>query len=62
VILSAIVDETGRVVDPWIMQPLGKGLDEKAVEIMEKWRFKPAQQHGRPVKVEMALEIQFNLY
>jgi TonB family protein len=62
VILSAIIDETGKVVDPWIMQPLGKGLDEKAVEIMEKWRFKPAQQHGHPVKVEMALEIQFNLY
>jgi len=62
VVMSAVIDDAGNVLNPYITQPAGMGLDEKAIEVLRKWRFKPATRNGQPVKVEMALEIQFNLY
>ncbi|HEX7287150.1 MAG TPA: energy transducer TonB [Candidatus Angelobacter sp.] len=62
VVLSAVIDETGRVLNPYITRPAGMGLDEKAIEVVQSWRFKPGMRDGQPVKVEMTLEIAFNLY
>jgi TonB family protein len=62
VVLSVVIDETGRVLNPYITLPAGMGLDEKAIEVVQSWRFKPAMHDGQPVKVEMTLEIAFNLY
>jgi outer membrane biosynthesis protein TonB len=38
------------------------GLDEKAVEKVTTWKFKPATKDGRSVAVEMSVEVSFNLY
>lgn len=62
VVLSVVIDETGRVLNPYITRPAGMGLDEKAIETARTWRFKPATHDGQPVKVEMVLEISFKLY
>ena len=62
VVLLGVVAEDGRVLFPRIMRPLGLGLDEKAIEDAGQWKFKPAMQHGKPVKVTMALEITFRLF
>jgi TonB family protein len=62
VVLSAVVDETGRIVNPYITRALGMGLDDKAIETVQSWRFKPGTRDGQPVKVQMVLEISFNLY
>jgi len=62
VVIDAIVDDTGKVLRPQIIWPLGMGLDEKAIETIQTWRFKPATRNGQPVKVEMAVEISFKLY
>jgi TonB family protein len=62
VVLSAIVDSAGKVTRPRIVRPLGLGLDEKAVEAVQTWKFKPATREGKPVAIEMGLEITFNLY
>jgi TonB family protein len=62
VVLTATIDEAGKVLNPYIARPAGMGLDEQAIEAMKVWRFKPGTKNGRPVPVEISLEIQFNLY
>ena len=61
-ILQIIIDKTGAVVQPVIVRPLGFGLDEQAVTIVRTWKFKPAMRDGKPVAVEMAIEIDFRLF
>jgi TonB family protein len=61
VVLKIIIDKTGAVVRPEIARPLGSGLDEKAVEAVRSWKFKPAMRDGKPVAVEMTIEVAFNL-
>jgi TonB family protein len=41
---------------------LGLGLDEKAIEAVRQWRFQPALKDGRPVDVQITVEVQFHLY
>jgi TonB family protein len=40
---------------------LGLGLDEKAIEAVQKWRFRPAMKDGRAVNVEATVEVNFRL-
>jgi len=62
VILSIIVDETGNVSQVRLERPLGKGLDDNAMQGVKTWRFNPARLEGQPVAVEMRIEVAFNLY
>ncbi|HEX4604250.1 MAG TPA: energy transducer TonB, partial [Candidatus Angelobacter sp.] len=62
VVLSIIVDETGHISRVRLERPLGKGLDENAMEGVKTWRFDPAKRNGQPVAMEMRIEVSFNLY
>ncbi|HZI56704.1 MAG TPA: energy transducer TonB [Verrucomicrobiae bacterium] len=62
VILSIIVDETGNVSQVKLERPLGRGLDDNAMQRVKTWRFDPARLNGEPVAVEMKIEVSFNLY
>jgi periplasmic protein TonB len=61
VLLSLIIDEHGNTRDIHIVRPLGLGLDEKAIEAVAKWRFRPALKGGRPVAVQAQVEVNFRL-
>jgi protein TonB len=42
---------------------LGKGLDEKAIEAVERYKFRPAMKDGTtPVAVYVNVEVNFRLY
>jgi protein TonB len=41
---------------------LGMGLDEKAIDAVERWRFAPGMKDGRPVAVQVNVEVTFRLY
>jgi protein TonB len=61
VFLEFIVDERGRVVNPRVVRGIGGGCDEAALAAIQKARFKPGMQRGRPVKVKYSLPIVFKL-
>jgi TonB family protein len=59
--LSVVIDEHGVPTDIHVTGPLGLGLDEKAVEAVQKWRFRPGLKNGKPVKVRASIEVSFRL-
>ena len=62
VLLWLIVDPSGRPRDVRVSRSLGMGLDEKAVEAVKQWKFEPALKDGRPVAVQINVEVNFRLY
>jgi protein TonB len=61
VTLSAVVAADGTVHDVKVVRPLGKGLDEKAIEAVQHWRFTPAMKNGQPIDVRISLVVNFAL-
>jgi len=62
VTLSVVVTSAGKTTLVRVLQGLGHGIDEKAVEAVSKWRFQPATKDGKPVSAEIAVEVDFGLY
>jgi periplasmic protein TonB len=62
-LISVIVDAQGNPQNPRVVRALGMGLDEKALEAVRKYKFKPALKDGKtPVPVMINVEINFRLY
>jgi len=61
VVLYIEVDPSGRAVNPKVVRSLGLGLDEKALEAVRQWKFKPGYKDGRPVTVAATIEVNFRL-
>ena len=59
--LQFVVDEKGHAKDIKVIKSIGLGLDEKAIEAVNKWRFKPGQKDGRPVPVMLTADVVFRL-
>ncbi len=63
VMITLIVDAQGNPINPRVVRPLGMGLDEKALEAVRKYKFKPALKGGRtPVPVMIMIAVNFRLY
>jgi len=60
--LGLIVGTDGRPSNIRVLSSLGMGLDEKAIETVKTWKFEPAMKDGHPVRVEIAVEVDFHLY
>ncbi len=61
VVLSVTVDETGKATSIKVVRSLGMGLDEKALEAVEKWQFRPGTKGGKPVATQATVEVNFRL-
>jgi protein TonB len=61
VVLTIEVDASGNVRNVRVRQGLGLGLDEKAIEAVSHWRFRPAIVDGKPVATEATVEVNFQL-
>lgn len=62
-LISVIVDAQGNPVNPRVVRTLGMGLDEKALEAVRKYKFRPAMKDSKtPVPVMINIEVNFRLY
>jgi len=61
-VLWLVVGPDGHPRDIKIARSLGLGLDEKAIEAVKTWKFEPAMKDGKPVAVQINVEVSFRLY
>lgn len=61
VVLEIVVRSDGSVGPITILQRLGSGLDQRAIEAVRQWRFSPAKRFGTPVDVLVEVAVEFKL-
>jgi TonB family protein len=59
VVVSLIVDVTGRPNSVHVDKPIGHGFDEAAVAAVAQYKFKPAFNNGVAVPVRLTVEVYF---
>lgn len=62
VIVSLVVDQDGMPRNVQVARGMGNEFDEKAVEAVQQYRFKPATQNGEPVPVNLKVEVNFRMF
>ena len=61
VVLEIVVRRDGTVGDVTVLQGLGAGLDQRAVNAVRQWRFSPARRRGEAVDVIVEVAVEFTL-
>jgi protein TonB len=61
VVLEIIVRADGSVGNVRLLQGLGSGLDQRAIDAVKQWRFSPARRFGTPVDVVVEVAVEFKL-
>jgi TonB family protein len=61
VVLEIVVRADGTVGSVKLLQGLGAGLDQRAIEAVRQWRFSPARRYGTPVDVLVEVAMEFKL-
>jgi protein TonB len=62
VMISLIVDPSGKPRNVHVLRGVGMGLDQKAVEAVQQYKFKPAMKDGKPVAVYVNIEVNFQIF
>jgi len=62
VLIKLIVDSQGNPQDVRLVGHLGMGLDEKAIEAVRQYKFRPAMYQGHPVSVQIVIDVAFHLH
>lgn len=60
--IQLIVDSQGNPQAIHIIRHLGMGLDQKAIQAVQQYRFRPAVYQGHPVAVQMVIDVEFHLH
>jgi TonB family protein len=61
VVFSMVVDTSGWPSQVRVIRSLGLGLDEKAVDAVSQWRFRPGTKDGTPVAMPVQVAVDFRL-
>jgi protein TonB len=62
VLVNLWVGTDGKPSHVRVIRGVGMGLDEKAVAAVQQYRFKPAMENGKPVLVELNIEVNFQIF
>jgi len=62
ILLAVVVDAQGNVKKVHVDVPLRPDLDANAVKAVRTWKFKPATRKGKPVPVDLSVEVMFRLF
>lgn len=60
--IQLIVDTQGNPQNVHVVHHLGMGLDEKAIEAVRQYKFRPAMYQGHPVAVQIVIDVAFHLH
>jgi periplasmic protein TonB len=60
--LSLIVTKDGAVNSVVVLKGAPFSLTQKAIDAVQKWKFKPAKLRGQSVPVRVPVDIEFQLY
>lgn len=60
--IQLIVDPQGNPQNVHIVRHLGMGLDDKAIQAVKQYKFRPAMYQGHPVAVQMIIDVDFHLH
>jgi TonB family protein len=60
-VVSLVVDSHGMPRHVHTIRELGMGLDEKAIEAVRQYKFKPSTLHSKPVAVQITIEVNFRI-
>lgn len=60
--IQLIVDSQGNPQNIHVVRHLGMGLDQKAIEAVSQYKFRPAMYQGHPVSVQLVINVNFHLY
>ena len=58
-LFEIVIGTDGKPTDITVLSPIGFGLDERAQEAIQAWRFKPAEKDGTPVKARANVQVNF---
>jgi TonB family protein len=61
VLLAIDVDVNGQAINIRVIRQAGLGLDERAIEAVHQWRFRPALSGDKPVVAPATVEVSFHL-
>jgi periplasmic protein TonB len=61
VVLEIVVRADGGVASVKLLQGLGAGLDQRAIDAVRQWKFNPAKRYGTPVDVLVEVAVEFKL-
>jgi TonB family protein len=56
------VNEAGIPSRVRVIRPVGMGLDEQAVAAVQQYRFSPATRDGVPVKIDLYIDVNFQIF
>jgi feruloyl esterase len=62
VTISIIIGIDGHIHGVTVVKPLEPSLDTNAIEAAKMWKFEPAVKDGKPVAVQMDVDMSYNLY
>jgi len=61
VAVKVFIDETGAVSECSVTKSTNPDFNQAALDAVKKWKFKPAQKDGGPVKSRLIIPIQFQI-
>ncbi len=62
VLLWIEIDPAGHTANIRLISGPGLGLEQKAIEAVRQWRFRPAYHNGQPVVTTARIEVGFHLF
>ena len=61
-LLSFVIGASGRPDCIQVVRPAGAGLDEQAIRAVARYRLRPATLDGKPVPVEINVDVNFQIF
>ena len=59
--LGVDISPDGTASNFEVIRSLEPGLDQKAIDAVQQWRFQPGMKDGAPVTVRATIEVNFRL-